>query len=361
MLSHVGPVLLLISCSILSLALPVAAQSPKRWLAHDMRRARPAVVTPAKQSLPAPAPSDAVVVFDGADLSKWRDAAGGPAKWRTRDGYMESVPNSGYLLSADKFGDVQLHVEWATPVPASGHGQGRGNSGVFLMGLYEVQVLDSYENETYADGQAAAIYGQYPPLVNACLPPGEWQSFDVVFRRPRFHDDGTVAKPARITVLHNGVLVQDDVEIWGPTAWLQNRPYERHPDKLPISLQDHGNPVRYRNIWLRELREADEPGPPAEPEIKVVNVSLDELKELAGAYGSSLGDFATIELTGRQLRLHMKTGQLIDLVPRSKTEFAMRFTAGKLVFDVKEHDKVVGFTMHLGGEKYPVSRLPSAP
>ena len=192
-------------------------------------------------------------------------------------------PDSGYLFSADKFGDVQLHVEWATPVPASGHGQGRGNSGVFLMGLYEVQVLDSYENDTYADGQAAAIYGQYPPLVNACLPPGEWQSYDVVFRRPRFHEDGTVAKPARITVFHNGILVQDDVELWGPTAWLQHRPYERHPDKLPISLQDHGNPVRYRNIWLRELREPEEPGPPAEPEIKVVNLSVDELKEFVGA------------------------------------------------------------------------------
>jgi hypothetical protein len=156
------------------------------------------------------------------------------------------VPESGYIFSAGKFGDVQLHVEWATPVPASGRGQGRGNSGIFLMGLFEVQVLDSHENETYADGQAGAIYGQHPPRANACLPPGEWQSYDIVFRRPHFHEDGSVARPARITVLHNGILVQDNVTIWGPTTWLQHRAYERQPDKLPISLQDHGNPVRFR-------------------------------------------------------------------------------------------------------------------
>ncbi len=353
---HIGPAVLFAACSLVCLA-SVAAQSPKRWLIHDMQRPRPAVVTPGKQALPVPPPSGAVVVFDGADLSKWRDAEGGPAKWRIRDGYMESVPNSGYIFSANKFGDVQLHIEWATPVPASGRGQGRGNSGVFLMGLYEVQVLDSYENDTYADGQAAAIYGQYPPLVNACLPPGEWQSYDILFHRPHFHEDGTVARPARITVHHNGILVQDNVELWGPTTWLQNRPYERHPDKLPISLQNHGNPVRYRNIWLRELRESEEQGPPAGPDVKVVDLPSERLQEFVGAYGSILGDFGTIELKGQQLQLHMKMGQVIDLVPRSSTEFALRLTAAKLVFDVTDQDKVIGFTMHVGGEKYPIKRL----
>ena len=279
---HVGWIIMSVLSGLATLAGTAAAQSPARWLAHDMQRPRPPVVTPGKQSLPVQPPSDAIVVFDGSDLSKWRDAEGGPAKWRVQDGYMESVADSGYVFSAGKFGDVQLHIEWATPVPASGHGQGRGNSGLFLMGLYEVQVLDSYENDTYPDGQAGAIYGQHPPLVNACLPPGEWQSYDIVFRRPRFHGDGTVATPARITVVQNGVLVQDDVEIWGPTAWLQYIPYHQHDDKLPISLQDHGNPVRYRNIWLRELAEPQEPDGLAEQDPATVQLSPDELKKFVG-------------------------------------------------------------------------------
>ena len=176
------------TCSLaLGVGLPAVAQSPARWKAHDMSRPRPPVVQPPPQALPVPAPPDAVVLFDGkSGLADWRSSDGGPAKWVVKDGAIESVPGSGYLYSARGFGDVQLHVEWAAPVPAKGTSQGRGNSGVFLMGLYEVQVLDSYQNDTYPDGQAAAIYGQYPPLVNACRPPGEWQTYDIVFRRPRF-------------------------------------------------------------------------------------------------------------------------------------------------------------------------------
>ncbi|MBL9122174.1 MAG: DUF1080 domain-containing protein [Planctomycetaceae bacterium] len=343
-------------CLLSGFALPAGAQEPVRWLAHDMQRPRPPVVAPAASDCPAPPPADAVVLFDGKDLSGWRDAEGGPAKWIARDGYMESVPNSGYIYSAGKFGDVQLHVEWAAPLPAKGRSQGRGNSGVFLMGLYEVQVLDSYDNETYADGQAAAIYGQYPPLVNACRPPGEWQSYDIFFRRPRFHADGTVERKARITVVHNGILVQDNVEIWGPTAWLQNRPYEPQEPKLPISLQDHGNPVRYRNLWLRELPETPPAGPPASEPPPVVALSTAELQEFVGAYKTLLGDFGKIELHGEQLQLHMETGQVIDLIPRSPTEFAFRWTAAKLDFDVRD-GKVAGFTMHLAGDKYPVKRV----
>jgi hypothetical protein len=329
-------------------------QQPVRWLAHDMNRPRPCVVGPGKLTLPVPPAEDAVVLFDGGDLSKWRDPQGGPARWRLKEGAIESVPLSGYLFSADKFGDVQLHVEWATPSPANGRGQGRGNSGVFLMGLYEVQVLDSYQNDTYPDGQAGAIYGQYPPLVNVCLPPGEWQSFDIAFRRPRFSESGTIARPGRISVHHNGVLVQDSVEIWGPTAWLQNMPYTSLGDKLPITLQDHGNPVRYRNIWLRNLKEsvAD---PPAD-ERKFVNLSADQLKAFVGAYKTTLGDFGAIELNDGQLQLHMKTGQVIDLLPTSDHEFAMRWTAGNLSFEMKEPGQVAGFTMSLGGERYPIRR-----
>ena len=332
-----------------------------RWLAHDMNRPRPPVVTPGKLSLPVPPPSDAISIFDGTDLSQWRDAEGGPAKWRVRDGYMESVPDSGYIFSAGKFGDIQLHVEWATPTPASGRGQGRGNSGIFLMGLYEVQVLDSYQNETYTDGQAGAIYGQHPPLVNACLPPGEWQSYDIAFRRAHFHEDGTVARPARITVFQNGVLVQDNVTIWGPTTWLQHRAYERHAEKLPLSLQDHGNPVRYRNIWLRELPELAEPGGLAEQPASTVSLSREQLEKFAGTYGTPTGDVIEIRLKDKHLQVHMKTGQVIELVPLSSTEFAMRFTAGKIVFTVQPSGEVTGFTMHLGGEKYPISRLATQP
>lgn len=349
-----------VSCAILMTS-SAAAQSPMRWLAHDMQRPRPAVVTPGKLSLPVPAPSDAVVVFDGTDLSKWRDAECGPARWRVRDGYMESVPDSGYIFSADKFGDLQLHVEWATPLPASGRGQGRGNSGIFLMGLFEVQVLDSYENETYADGQAGAIYGQHPPLVNACLPPGQWQSYDIVFRRPHFQEDGTVARPARITVLQNGILVQDNVTIWGPTTWLQHRAYERGGDKAPISLQDHGNPVRYRNIWLRELPESVEPPGLAEQPAGDVTLSPEQLQKFAGAYGTPTGEVIKINLKGDRLQVHMKTGQVIDLFPRSPTEFALRHTAGTILFEAKGTGEITGFSLHLGGEKYPIMRLAVQP
>jgi hypothetical protein len=178
---------------------------------------------------------------------------GGPAQWRVRDGVFEVVAGTGTLRTRDAFGDVQLHIEWMAPSPPRGRDQDRGNSGVFLMGKYEVQILDSYGNDTYADGQAAALYGQYPPLVNASRPPGEWQSYDIVFRRPRFDASGKVLSPARFTVLHNGVLVHDNAVLVGPTGHTTRPPYEAHPDRLPITLQDHGHPVRFRNVWVRDL------------------------------------------------------------------------------------------------------------
>jgi hypothetical protein len=164
------------------------------------------------------------------------------------------LPNSGNISTREAFGDCQLHVEFAEPSPPSGESQGRGNSGVFLMGLYEIQVLDSYQNKTYADGQASAVYGQYPPLVNASRPPAQWQMYDIVFHGPRFGKAGELLHPARVTVLHNGALVQDNVELTGPTAQGERPPYKVHAEKLPLSLQDHHNPVRFRNIWIRELK-----------------------------------------------------------------------------------------------------------
>lgn len=329
------------------------AQSPSRWKAHDLSRPRPPVIEPAPQALPVPAPKDAILLFDGTDLSEWRSGDGSPAKWIVKDGAIESVPGSGYVYSARPFGDVQLHVEWAAPVPAQGTGQGRGNSGVFLMGLYEVQVLDSYRNDTYADGQAAAIYGQYPPLANVCRPPGEWQSYDITFRRPRFHRDGTLAQPARITVIHNGILVQDNVEIWGPTAWLQYYPYSAHPDKLPLGLQDHGNPVRYRNIWLRELPEYTDPGPLQPDSRPVITLADSILDRYAGKYRVR-GEPGTVYTVAKaksrlQCQFHWNTN-LIDLIPHSEREFSLRWTAGDITFDVQPDGKVAGLRFDLGGD-----------
>lgn len=331
------------------------AQDRSQWLAHDMQRPRPPVVRPGRLSLPVEPPADAVVLFDGTDMSQWRNLEGAPAGWRVNGGAMEAVPDSGYVRTAAVFGDVQLHLEWAAPTPASGSGQKRGNSGVFLMGLYEVQVLDSYDNDTYADGQAAAIYGQYPPLVNACLPPGEWQSYDIIFRRPRFASDGSVTRPAQMTVIHNGILVQDKSELLGPTAWLNYKPYTQHDDRLPIALQDHGNPVRYRNIWLRELDETLPPRGLAEQTVAPANVSREQLARLAGSYAGPFGDFGSIGLADDRLQLHLKTGQVIDLVPVSDHEFVMRCTAGRLVFDVRE-GPASGFTVELGGDRQTITR-----
>jgi Domain of Unknown Function (DUF1080) len=230
---------------------PLALEA-QQWPVHDVDRPVPAVVTPGVHKSP---PSDAIVLFGGRDLSRWRMKGGAAARWKVQGGEVEVVPGSGDLVTVDSFGDCQLHLEWASPAAPAGEGQDRGNSGVFLMSRYEVQVLDSYRNRTYADGQAAAIYGQFPPLVNATRPPGEWQVYDIVFRRPRFDRSGELVTAARMTVFHNGVLVHDAVELSGATAFRQRARYTAHPDRLPVLLQDHGSPVRYRNIWLRELPE----------------------------------------------------------------------------------------------------------
>jgi hypothetical protein len=202
-------------------------------------------------------PSDAIVLFDGKDLSGWvsqKDGAS-PAPWDVKDGYMQVKPGAGDIVSKYEFGSGQLHVEWATPDVVKGEGQGRGNSGVFLMGRYEVQVLDSYDNKTYFHGQAGAIYNQHAPLVNACRTPGQWQAYDIIFHAPTFDEQGKVTKRARITVLHNGVLIQDNVEIYGHTWHDKPALYIAHGPKGPLALQDHGDLVRYRNIWVRPLNQ----------------------------------------------------------------------------------------------------------
>ena len=227
-----------------------------KWRVHDGTRPRPPVVTPAAPGAPAPAPSDAVVLLGhDDDLGAWQMADGSAAAWTMRDGVLQT--GKGMLRTRQQFTDVQLHVEFATPSEVKGDSQGRGNSGVFLAGVFEIQVLDSYRNITYADGQAASMYGQYPPLVNAMRAPGEWQTFDIVFKAPRFAAGGALETPAIVTVLHNGVVVHHATAFWGPTSHRSVLPYTQEMARGPLALQDHGNPVRYRNIWIRELKEYD--------------------------------------------------------------------------------------------------------
>lgn len=232
-----------------------------KWHVHDPNRPQPRVVTPGDVfSHKAPAPSDAIVLFDGKDLSSWQVENGGPAKWKIENGYMEVAPKSGNIRTKQKFADFQLHLEFATPAKVDGSSQGRGNSGVLLNGIYEVQVLDSFNNKTYPDGQCGALYGQSPPLVNASKPPGEWQSYDIIFESPRWDANGTLLKKANVTVIHNGVVLHHKKEYIGHTPHREVGHYKRpHPPEVFIELQDHNNPMRFRNIWLRSLGEYDKP------------------------------------------------------------------------------------------------------
>jgi hypothetical protein len=235
----------------------------QKWKVHDSNRPRPAIVTPG-DSYGKP-PSDAIVLFDGKDLSKWvnhgkKEKAGQvlPASWKVEHGYLEVAGGTGDLVTKEKFGDIQLHIEWASPADADGSSQWRGNSGVLLMHRYEVQVLDSFNNPTYADGQAAAIYGWWPPLVNASRGPGQWQTYDIIFEAPTF-EAGKVTKKAHVTVFHNHVLVHHRQVIGGPMAHRVVAEYKEHAAEEPLALQDHDVPTRYRNIWVRKLKGYDQP------------------------------------------------------------------------------------------------------
>jgi 3-keto-disaccharide hydrolase len=230
-----------------------------RFRVHDGARPHPTLVSPGTASTqedPGVPPSDAIILFGGADLSHWVSVNGGAAPWKVEMGYMEIIPGTGAIQTRASLGDCQLHLEWAAPVEVTGAGQGRGNSGVLLLGVYEIQVLDGYENPTYADGAAAALYGQYPPLVNACRRPGEWQSYDILWTAPRFNEDLLVS-PAYVTVLHNGIVVHNHAALLGPTQHRRLAAYRPHPPTGPLQLQDHGARVRYRNIWYRPLQGYD--------------------------------------------------------------------------------------------------------
>jgi len=363
------PLYFAIACILIGLCTAdAAAQTRARWKSHDVTRPHPPVVTPAAQKSPVPPPSDAIVLFDGTDLSKWCGEDGTDPTWIVEEGAMRPSGKGEDLFSVRPFGDVQLHLEWASPLPARGSSQGRGNSGVFFMGLYEVQILDSFENETYADGQAAALYGQTPPLVNACLPPGEWQTYDIVFRRPRFGPGGACTEPVRLTVFHNGVLVQDSVPLCGGTMWLQPLPYAFHPDKLPLSLQDHGNPVKYRNIWVRELREEAAPGPDRTESEPVIALSAEQLERYVGVYKSSPDAKSSFDIFSDGRQIHCLFGKhsrdlsgrqrgRVDLVPNSPTRFSMRWAAAHVEFTLPEEGPATALSIHVGGGSFTVKRM----
>ena len=244
-------------------AKPKAALAPGGiYRVGDMSRPRPPVVVPGTASTaqqPGQPPSDAMVLFDGKDLSQWETRARGrtnAAGWKVENGYMEIVPKSGSIQTKQRFGDGQYHIEWATPAEVKGNGQGRGNSGFMLPGFGELQVLDSYQNDTYPDGQAAALYGKYPPQVNASRKPGEWQTYDIVLEQTKTDANGQITRPGHITVFHNGVCVHHALE------------FTNRMGEAPLSLQDHGNPIRYRNIWVRKLPGYDSTAPKVTPTIE---------------------------------------------------------------------------------------------
>jgi hypothetical protein len=212
----------------------------------------PKVITPGKTS--ADPPSDAIILYGKKkDSVNWTGREGKPFKWKAEDSSVTGMHDAGDIQTRQGFGDCQLHIEWRTPAEVKGDGQGRGNSGIFLMSRYELQVLDSYNNSTYSNGQAGSMYKQHMPMVNVCRPPGEWQTYDILFTAPQFYKDSSLKSPARITVFQNGVLVQNNVDLWGPTEYIGVPKYKMHGSKEPLVLQDHGNPVSYRNIWIREL------------------------------------------------------------------------------------------------------------
>jgi hypothetical protein len=229
----------------------ILAQSPGDPKLTEVWQPEPKVIAPGKTSQDAP--SDAIILFNGKNLSQWQHVNGAIASWYVKENYIQCRPGSGNIQTKKGFGDCQLHIEWRTPDTAKGEGQERGNSGIFFMGRYELQVLDSYRNRTYSNGQAGSIYKQSMPLVNVCRGPGEWQTYDVIFTAPRFNVDSTIKSPATITVLQNGVLIQNNVSLWGGTEYIGIPTYKMHSNKEPLILQDHGNTVKYRNIWIREL------------------------------------------------------------------------------------------------------------
>jgi hypothetical protein len=349
------------------------APTPTAWRQHEITRPKPPVVAPASQTLPVPPPPDAVILFDGRDMSGWVGRDGTPT-WIAQNGYMEAVPGRGPIQSKEEFGDVQLHVEWAAPNPPNGTSQDRGNSGILLMaGRYEVQVLDSYQADTYSDGQAGAIYGQYPPLFNATRAPGEWQTYDIYFRRPRFSERGALLEPARMTVVHNGILIQNNEILRGETTYLVSGSYAAQPEQAPLQLQDHSHPVRYRNIWARRLPERPEPAAGYVP--RAVTLTAAQLDRLAGNYFRAPNPNATAQQTaaaqqnqtpayvitrdGNALFVRIGTNAPQRAIPLSENQLWLTHTAATMSF-APSADGSLQLTWDMGGARSTAVRRAAA-
>lgn len=334
------------------------APAPPGWRQHDITRPAPPRVEPAAQALPTPPPSDAVVLIgpDGSGLERWERLNGEPAPWETRDGALVVVPGTGPIQTREAFGDAQVHIEWKPAAEPEKTSQNRSNSGLFLVdGRYEVQILDVWNNETYADGRAGAIYGQFPPLADASRPPNEWQSYDVFLRLPRFGPDGALLEPARMTVLHNGVLVQNNEELPGTTIWLESLPYEPHgPGR--IQLQDHGSPVHFRNLWVRRLPERVAP-PAGYSSLAEVTLTDAQRDRLVGRYAREDGGTFVIERLGDGLGLSMpwRPG-VLPIVPLSPTTLQLKNTAGRFEVALDAAGTPTGLTFSMGGTDYRATR-----
>ncbi len=333
---------LLAVVAIAACAVSSHAQLASGWKAHDNTRPQPKLVDPGEFTAAASVPSDAIVLFDGKDLSNWNGPDGKEPKWIVKDGVMECVQGSGFVYTKEKFADCQLHVEWASPVNVKGKSQGRGNSGVFLPGGYEVQVLDSFDNKTYADGGAASIYGQHPPMVNASRGPGQWQSYDIILRMAKFDEGGKLSSPAMITVLHNGVVVQHGSEPYGPTSWVLHYDYDSKKNKGPIGLQDHGNPVRFRNIWIRNLDTKVTKG--IYPEER--SFTEDEVKKFVGKYKGG----QEIKVIDGQLWMNI-LGRDMEMRAYSDGTFGLLKTAGTISFSMDDEANVTAVELQTDAGK----------
>jgi len=339
------------AASIFCLTNCVDAQQPTGWKAHDNERPQPAVVDPGEAAPPSSVPSDAIVLFGGEDLSNWTGPNGKEPKWKVNDGVMECFRGAGFVYTKEKFGDIQLHLEWASPTTVKGKGQGRGNSGVFLPGGLEIQVLDSFENETYADGGAASIYGQYPPQVNASRGPGQWQSYDIIYHLPCFDENKKQVKPAVVTVLHNGVVVHHATEPLGPTSWVHHKKYAPGITEGTIGLQDHGNPVRFRNIWVRKLNTE----PTAGEYVEERPFSEEEIKKFVGKYSKN----CEIKLMDDNLWLHT-LNQDLEMVAHTDDTFSTKESAGSISFESDEEGNVTSMQFKFdAGYNGKVDRLKS--
>ncbi len=345
------------ACASVPPAAPPAAPhapAPPGWRQHEITRPAPPRVEPTAQALPIAAPSDAVVLIgpDGTGIENWMSGEGDPARWQVENGALVAVPGAGPIRTRAAFGDAQIHIEWMPAAEPEKSSQDRSNSGLFLVdGRYEVQILDNWENPTYADGRAGSIYGQFPPLADATRPPTEWQSYDVAFRMPRFDDAGHVLTPARLTVFHNGVLVQNNELLPGTTIWLESLPYVAHgPGR--IELQDHGSPVRFRNLWVRPTPEREAP-PAGYAALAAVDLSDAERDRLVGSYAREGGGTFVIERLGDGLGLSMPwRAGVLPIVPLSPTRLQLRNTDG--VFDVAfgPDGAASGLTFTMGGATY---------